>query len=117
MARRFTPIVAAVLLLLFVAVFVVGLGLMATAEVTQTGTASGVNFSLSNGAFRNTSFTPSPSGFRFVSTPWIGAGELDVTCSGGQLFINGRSAGAVQAGDQLTVTLDQQVLVNGGVRR
>jgi hypothetical protein len=109
MGKRILAVVAAAILLAFVGL----IALTATAEVTQSGTASGVQYSFSSGGFRNTSFTPSPTGFQFISSSWFGTSKLDITCNAGRLSVNGRPASTVRQGDYLSVSSDQRVLLNG----
>ena len=112
MSRRGRLILGSGLLLLIAG----AIALLATSEVTQTGSVSGLNYSITAGGLQNTSFASLPGGFQYVSTNWIGASKFEVLCSTGKLSINGHPAGTVVPGDTVTLTAGRQVLVNGQLR-
>jgi hypothetical protein len=98
-------------------IVVLAAGFIAQSEANFTGTTSGISYSFTSGGFRNYSFTPLPSGFRYVSSNWLGTSKIDLTVAGGLLTINDQRIGTLTSGDRLEVASDQHVWVNGTMRR
>jgi hypothetical protein len=87
-------------------------GFVAESETDFTGATSGISYSFTSGGFRNYSFTPLPSGFRYVSSNWLGASKIELTVTGGLLTVNDQRIGTLTSGDRLEVVSDQSVWVN-----
>jgi hypothetical protein len=101
-------LVASIFLLIIAA-----LTFVASQGVTQAGSSAGLKYRLTNGALNNTSFVPLPGGFRYTDSSWLNSRSIEVICDDGQLSINGRPVIDLESGDEVIVTEDQQVLLNG----
>ncbi|HEV3415760.1 MAG TPA: hypothetical protein VG056_03070 [Pirellulales bacterium] len=85
-------------------------------KTTTTGTAAGVNYSVEeSGIPLITSFEISADEFRYARTQVLGFSTFRTTINHGHLFINGKDRATIKTGDQLAISCDNEVKVNGQV--
>lgn len=88
----------------------------ADCKTTTTGTAAGVNYSIEDeGVLHTSAFEISESDFNYSRTPLLGFPIFRMNIKKAHLFVNGQDLGVVTAGDQLAVTTQNTVRVNGFV--
>jgi hypothetical protein len=85
----------------------------ASVQTETSGTAVGLNYSVANAFFENTSFEISPTTFSYSTSSWLGSSKFRVSVSKRRLSVNGKDCGPITAGDQLIVSIDHDVKVNG----
>jgi hypothetical protein len=90
------------------------LWLCSSAQTQTSGTAVGLNYAVTNASFfENTAFEISSTEFSYSASSLLGLRKFRVTVNNRRLSVNGKDCGPVAAGDQLTVTSDHDVKVNG----
>lgn len=110
MAQRILLICAVLVLVMFFGC----VGLLATSEAQQMGSAAGIRYTFAHTGLQGYSFSPSPAGFRYEQRTWFGLGRpcLEIVVDQGRVLVNQVDRGPIQPGEQLTVTSDRRVLIN-----
>jgi hypothetical protein len=86
----------------------------ADCKTTTTGTAVGVNYSVEDqGLLHTSAFEISESDFSYSRTPLLGFPIFRMNINKGHLFVHGQDLGVIKAGDQLAVSPENTVRVNG----
>jgi hypothetical protein len=82
------------------------------AEITTSGSAVGIEYSVTSAGLQNTEFEISQESFKFSSPAGLGKPAIQLSINKGVLVINGKQAGGINSGDRLTVSSDREVKIN-----
>jgi hypothetical protein len=111
MNGRILGIMGLVILLLLLGI---GLALVSTARVQQTGTAAGIRYDFTHTGLYGNIFDHDALGFRYEQRPWFGLGRpsLEVAAKNGRLLVNRVDRGPIATVQQVKITSDSRVLVD-----